>query len=186
MKSDREKWDSRYGGEGDSLPPPDAYLVEHAGLLTSGTALDLACGLGANAVFLAHRGYRVDAVDISFVALSRLQALADRLDLHIRTVAADLDSFPLPKAMYDLVIVFYFFAPALMPSIRDCLKQRGLLIYATYNERHRSVKPGFCRDYLVPPDGLAPYFADFDVLAHEESAGEAGNISRLVARKREP
>ncbi len=183
MKTDRIKWDNRYTGEPEDLDSPDEFLLEQAGLLTSGRALDLASGLGANSVFLAQKGYCVDALDISFVALSKLGAESRRRGLNVRCATADLDSFPLPVGRYDLVIVFYFFSEPLIMPIMDSMKPRGLLIYATFNERHISVRPEFNPVYLVKPDALAGYFPDFEILIHETDAGEAKNISRLVARK---
>ena len=69
MKNDREKWDLRYSKESGAFPAPDEFLVAHEEILRSGRALDVACGRGGNALFLAERGYSVDAVDISFQAL---------------------------------------------------------------------------------------------------------------------
>lgn len=165
------------------MPRPDEFLVSHSSFLTSGIALDLACGRGGEAIFLAERGYRVHAVDISAQALVRLQTAARRRGLNIQPVIADLDYFPLPRDCYDVIAVFYFFAKGLMPQITAALKKGGLVFYATYNQRHTSVKPGFNPDYLVPPDGLLPYFSGFDILAHETEAGLNGNVSRLIARK---
>jgi hypothetical protein len=86
-------------------------------------------------------------------------------------------------ALYDLVVVFYFFSEPLIGPIRDSVKPGGLLIYATFNQRHTSIRPEFNPVYLVKPDALARYFPDYDVLIHETDAGDALNISRLVARK---
>jgi tellurite methyltransferase len=165
------------------MPRPDEFLVTHAPLLTSGIALDLACGRGGEAIFLAERGYRVHAVDISIQALSQLHRVARSRGLDIQPVIADLDYFPLPKDFYDVIVVFYFFAKGLMPGITAALKKGGLVFYATYNQRHTSVNPGFNPDYLVPPAGLLPYFSGFDILAHETEAGPNRNISRVLARK---
>jgi tellurite methyltransferase len=184
LKTDREKWDLRYSKESGAFPTPDEFLVTHEEILRSGRALDVACGRGGNALYLAERCYSVDAVDISFQALCQLQAEAIRRGLDIRCVTADLDWYPIPRDLYDLVIVFYFFSKPLMRSIGDALKQGGLIFYATFNERHTSVRPEFNPAYLIPPDGLSPYFRDFDILVHETTAGENGNVSRLIGRKR--
>ena len=182
MKTDREKWDARYASKEADFPAPDSFLVEHRHLLTSGRALDLASGMGADALFLARHGYAVDALDISFTALYRLQRKAQRVGLDIRPAVVDLDDFPLPRGLYDLVAVFHFFSPRLMRSISHALKKGGLLFYATYNYRHISVKPGFRLDYLVPSHGLTPYFPDLHILMHEEEAGQDKNLARLIAR----
>jgi tellurite methyltransferase len=183
MKTDREKWDRRYSRESRALPAPDEFLVQHRDLLTSGRALDLACGLGANSIFLAEHGYEVDAVDVSFEAISRLREGVRSRGLLVRCILADLDYFPLPRTTYDVAAVFYFFSEDLIEGIKDALKHRGLLFYATYNQRHTSVMPTFNPAYLIPPDKLAAYFTDFEILVHETSAGDKGNVSRLICRK---
>jgi len=183
MKSDRERWNRRYASEAFSAAEPDEFLVEHAGLLAPGRGLDLACGRGGNALFLAERGFRVDAVDGSFIAVAQLVAEATRRKLAVRGIVADLDDYPLPIGRYDAVVVFYFFDPRLMPSIEACLEAGGLLVYATYNHRHRSIKQEFNPAYLVPPQGLASYFDNLETLVCEEAAGDAGGVSRLIARK---
>ena len=183
MKSDREKWDLRYSQEAGRIPEPDEFLVSHSSFLTSGIALDLACGLGGNSIFLANRGYSVHAVDISSKAILGLHEKARIGGLSIYPLVADVDCFQLPKSFYDLIIVFYFFAKDLMPDIVSALKRNGLLFYATYNERHTSVNPTFNPDYLMPADGLVQYFSAFDILVSETAAGENRNVSRILARK---
>ena len=143
MKSDQERWDRRYEREPSSVPAPDDFLVDHAHLLTAGRGLDVACGRGGNALFLAEQGYRVDAVDVSFNAVATLKVEAVKRSLDVRCFVADLDYYPLPTAYYDLVIVFYFFDPKLVPAIISSLRPGGLVVYATYNYRHTSVKPEF-------------------------------------------
>jgi tellurite methyltransferase len=183
LKIDREKWELRYSRGTGTFPAPDEFLVRHADLLESGRALDLACGRGGNALFLAEHGYSVDAVDISFEALHPLQIEAVRRGLDIRCVVADLDYYSLARNLYDLVIVFYFFSKPLIKGIKDALKERGIIFYATFNERHTSVRPEFNPAYLIPHDGLGPYFRDFDIFVHETAAGDNDNVSRLIGRK---
>ncbi|MBI5251322.1 MAG: class I SAM-dependent methyltransferase [Desulfomonile tiedjei] len=183
MRSDREKWDLRYSQDSGRIPEADEFVISNSSLLTSGIAMDLACGLGGDSIFLAERGYTVHAVDISSEAIFRLARASRRMGLDIHPVIADLDRFPLPKDYYDLIVVFYFFAKDLMPGIVSALRKGGLLFYATYNQRHKSLNPCFNPDYLVPPDGLAKYFPGFDILIHETAAGERQNISRVLAEK---
>jgi len=183
VKKDRERWDRRYLEERGTVASPDPWLVDHADLLKSGLCLDLACGRGGNALFVAEREYTVHAVDISFMALQELQKEANRRRLGVQCAVLDLDDCVLPVSLYDLVLVFYFFDPRLMRAIRDCLKPRGLIIYATYNHRHISVKPGFNPVYLVPPKGLARCFPDFEILADEPYASDSANITRIIAKR---
>lgn len=183
MKRDRERWDARYSGNGLAEFTPDPLLVEHSGILSGGRALDLACGRGAESLFVARRGYAVDAVDISTVALTSLRTRARDSGLRVRCVSADLDYFPLPVDLYDLVMVFYFFDPKLSTAIQQALKRGGLLFYATFNHRHTSLNPGFNPDYLVPPGGLAKVFTGLDILFEKPEGGAEGNIAQLIARR---
>ncbi len=183
MKSDRQKWEQRYETAVEGLSDPDPFLVENQRSLGSGRALDLACGRGANALFLAGRCFQVDAADISLKALQGLHAEARRRGADVACIAADLDYFPLPVGMYDLVAVFYFFSEPLILPIKASLKPGGVLVYATFNVRHLSIKPGFNPAYLIEPDGLSRYFSEFRTMVHEADAGENGNVSRLIARR---
>jgi SAM-dependent methyltransferase len=115
------------------------------------------------------------------VATLKVEAVKRSLD--VRCFVADLDYYPLPTAYYDLVIVFYFFDPKLVPAIISSLRPGGLVVYATYNYRHTSVKPEFNPAYLVPPRGLVPYFPGFETLIHEEEAGANANVSRFIGRR---
>ncbi|MEU3773261.1 class I SAM-dependent methyltransferase [Streptomyces sp. NPDC032472] len=102
---DREFWDSRYS-ESDRIwsGRPNADLVREVGGLAPGRALDLGCGEGADAVWLARRGWRVTGTDISGVALERAAAhaaeagVADRVELRQHDLA---ESFPAGE--FDLV-----------------------------------------------------------------------------------
>jgi tellurite methyltransferase len=180
---DKEKWDSRYSAKARRVPDADSLLTGYSSFLSSGIALDLASGRGGNALFLAGRGYAVHALDISIGALSILQEEACRRRLDVQCIVADLDYFPLPGATYDVGTVFYFFDEALIPGIRACLKDGGLLFYATYNHRHLVVRPEFNPDYLVDAHKFPQLFKDFDILIHDPRAGDAGNVSRVVCRK---
>lgn len=182
MKPDRERWDSRYSGESGDTPSPDLLLIEWGKILTSGRALDLACGRGANSIFMAHRGYWVDALDISFVALRSLMIRVQDEGLPIGCAAVDLDQYPLPVNFYDLITVFYFFSRNLIAPIKSALKRDGLLIYATFNYNHMSLRPDFCHEYLVPPGGLGQFFPDLKRILDMEHTGPSNNISQFVGK----
>lgn len=160
-------------------------LFSHRDLLTGGRALDLAAGLGRNALFVAERGYTVDAVDISPRALERLKEAAKAGGLPVNCIEADLDSYAIPESTYDLVLVFQFFIRSLTAPIERCLKPGGLLFYSTFNYRHQSRKPEFNPAYLVPRGGLSPFFTELEVLLDEPVGGPDGNLARLIGRMRE-
>jgi SAM-dependent methyltransferase len=132
-EADRERWDARYAAEGlamgSSLKP---LLLELEGALPrKGRALDIACGEGQLALWLARRGLDVTAVDISGIALDKLchRAAADGLGARVRAVEADLDEgLPPVAAGLDLVTCVDFYSPAIMARARRLLAPQGILL----------------------------------------------------------
>lgn len=105
---DKSEWDERYRETGWlwSLTP-NRFVAEHLADLEPGRALDLACGEGRNALWLAARGWRVTAVDFAEAALGkgRERAAEDRLELE--WVAADLTEYVPEPGGYDLALIAY-------------------------------------------------------------------------------
>lgn len=110
---DAAGWDERYrGSELVWKAEPNRFVAEElAGLEPSGRAVDLAAGEGRNAVWLAERGWEVDAVDFSAVALEKAEALAAERGVRLRTVHDDLTLWAAPKATYDLLLIAYLHLP---------------------------------------------------------------------------
>jgi SAM-dependent methyltransferase len=110
---DSIEWDRRYGGrELLWTGEPNRFLVAETAALRPGSALDLACGEGRNAVWLAEQGWRVTGVDFSEVALEKARGLADARGVDAGWVAADLLDYRPEKHAFDLVILFYLQVPA--------------------------------------------------------------------------
>jgi SAM-dependent methyltransferase len=109
---ERQDWDRRWQkrAEEGRLAPSDRLMAEVADL-PPGRALDLACGAGRNAVWLAERGWRVTAVDFSPVALGMARALAAERGVDVEWVEADLRTYQPPPGAFDLVIVLYLHLP---------------------------------------------------------------------------
>jgi len=108
---EREAWDRKYAGsEFLWTEEPNRFLVAELDGLAPGRALDLACGEGRNAVWLAQRGWQVTGVDFSEVGLAKAAQLAESRGVEVDWVAADLLDYR-PPAGLDLVIAFYFQVP---------------------------------------------------------------------------
>lgn len=121
---DAQFWDQRYGSREQLFSGnPNGVLVAEVGDLPPGQALDVGCGEGADALWLARRGWRVTAVDISRVALRRAAAAAGDLAGRVAWTRADLTSTPPPARAFDLVSAQYF--P--LPRRPDHTALRGLL-----------------------------------------------------------
>ena len=109
---DSRAWDDRYrGSELVWTSEANRFLVAEAAGLAPGRALDLACGEGRNAVWLAERGWRVTGVDFSEVGLEKAKALAQTRGVDPDWIAADLLEYQPEPAAFDLVIVFYLQVP---------------------------------------------------------------------------
>jgi SAM-dependent methyltransferase len=105
---DSARWDRRYA-EGQLLwgSRPNRFLEQEAAGLDAGRAIDLACGQGRNAVWLAEQGWEVTGVDFSAVALDQARALAAERGVAVDWIHADLVAYrPEPQA-YDLALIFY-------------------------------------------------------------------------------
>jgi len=109
---DSVEWDRRYGGsELLWTGEPNRFLVSEAAGLRPGRALDLACGEGRNAVWLAQRGWQVTGVDFSAVALEKARRLAEANAVNAAWVVADLLEYRPEQRAFDLVILFYLQVP---------------------------------------------------------------------------
>jgi SAM-dependent methyltransferase len=121
-----------------------------------GRALDLACGRGANALFLAARGLEVDAWDFSPVAIERLTGAAEARGLQIAAEVRDVVARPPPAGIYGVILVSYFLERSLAPALQAALRPGGLLFYQTFvHETVSSTGPTDARYRLGPGELLA-------------------------------
>ena len=109
----REDWDRRYGAvENLWSARPNRFLVAEVEELAPGRALDLACGEGQNAIWLAALGWRVEGVDYSPVAIAKARARAERDGVAAVFREADLVEYEPERETYDLVLLLYLHLPA--------------------------------------------------------------------------
>jgi len=130
----QQKWDAKYHSATlSSTANPCFVLTQHSQLLPfNGRALDLACGLGGNARFLAQCGLKVDAWDISDNALTVLNNWASLHHLPITPLITDLEQMLMPYQQYDVIVVSRYLDRALFNGLIDALKPNGLLFYQTF------------------------------------------------------
>ena len=108
----REDWDARYAWVEDVWDEANRFLVAEVAELEPGRALDLACGQGRNAIWLATRGWDVTGVDFSEVAVAKAVARAERDALSATFVCADLLDYEPDAGASDLVLLLYLHVPA--------------------------------------------------------------------------
>ena len=117
--ADRARWNAKYvAGEYAGRTHATPLLTVWIDRLPRGRALDVACGRGRNAIYLAANGYSVDAVDISGVALERARERADTEGVDVNWIVADLDHHDVEREAYDVVVVARFLSRPADPSSR--------------------------------------------------------------------
>jgi len=150
-----------------------------------GRALDLACGTGRDAVFLATEGFDVEAWDVDRDALARAQDLANRNAVTVATRETDLetDGVTLPVARFALVTCFRYLHRPLFPAMAAALAPGGHLVIETYRRgQERFGKPRRPR-FLLEPGELLAAFPTLEVLRYEEPSPPDGPLTaRLHAR----
>ncbi len=128
----RAQWDARYRTVGRS-PAAASVLSENRHLLpASGDALDLACGLGANALLMARQGLQVWAWDLSPVAIERLNGAACQTGGPLIAEVRDVETMPPEPGRFDVIVVTHFLDRKLAPAIEAALRPGGLLFYQTF------------------------------------------------------
>ncbi|AKH19943.1 hypothetical protein AAY24_05810 [Sedimenticola thiotaurini] len=128
-----DMWNRRHA-EAESLGQVADVLEQNIHLASpGGQALDLACGRGANALYMARAGFDVTAWDLSPVAIERLNQAAQQAGLDIRTAVRDVIAQPPEPGSFNLILVSYFLERSLARAIAAALKPGGLLYYQTYS-----------------------------------------------------
>ena len=157
-------WDDRYR-RGEHQEQASQLLVAAVSDLAPGRALDLACGAGRHAIYLAERGWRVTAVDNSEAALDILRRRA----LPMEIVRADLESnYVIPPESYDLICDFLYLDRALFRSIREGLVPGGIAV----------VEVRTSGTWRVDSGELPTHFPGLEILYHAEDAVTAQLIVR--------
>lgn len=172
------KWDRIYRDSEPGLQTPASVLSENVCLLPStGHALDLASGLGANAIFLAERGFTVAALDISSLAIDKIQALARQRGLAIEARQQAIDAASLPVHAYDVIVVSRFLDRSLPDAIIAALKPGGLLFYQTFTRLKVAAEGPNNPAYLLDTEELLTLFAPLRTVFYRDNA-DIGDIQR--------
>lgn len=184
---DRIRWDARYARRGAMRgEEPRAFLRAVADRLPrEGRALDLACGEGQNAVYLASRGLEVEALDISPVAISKAHKLARRkgVRIHTRVVDLEADPEPIPAGRYRLILCFRYLQRSLAPRIEAGLAPDGMVVLELIADRTRERHPERSPDHLIASGELERWFPNLIVVHHEEAREKNVFLNRLIASK---
>jgi 2-polyprenyl-3-methyl-5-hydroxy-6-metoxy-1,4-benzoquinol methylase len=180
---DRHQWDERYGG--DELvwtSTPNQFLVSEVVDLPPGRAVDLACGEGRNAVWLAEQGWRVTGVDFSSVGLAKARRFAGLWGVEVTWVDSAVQEWTPPSEGFDLVAMLYLQLPqpertAALEVAVSAVAPGGTLLVVAHDEDNLT------RGFGGPPSADVLYSVP-DVTHVAEAAGltiqRAEQVIRVV------
>ena len=162
------------------------WLVDHRHLLPrSGTALDVACGRGRHALWLAAQGFTVQAIDRDADAVIAVNADASRLGLPVTATVANLegDDPALGRQAFDVIVVVHYLHRPLFPSLIAALRDGGVLVYETFTRdqalRGKPTNPAF----LLEPGELQRLVAPLEILATREDDINGQCVASVIARR---
>jgi len=177
------------GGAGDCaseprMNEPSAWLTGNLHLLpATGDALDLACGSGRHALWLAEHGFRTTAVDRNAAAIEALTVEAVARGLAMAGHVVDLESgasFP-PRDSFDLIVVVHYLHRPLFPALVNALRPGGVLVYETFTRaqaaRGKPTNPAF----LLEPGELLSLVRPLEVVASREGDYERRSVASVIA-----
>ena len=175
----RKKWDLRHGANQRPVEPAMVLSANAHMLPRRGRALDLACGLGGNALYLAARELEVSAWDLSLVAVRRLKAEAEARGVRIDARARDIIAEPPPASSFDVIVVGHFLDRGLAPSIAAALRPGGLLFYQTFAREAVSDQGPSNPDYRLAHNELLQLFSGLVVRFYRDE-GRVGDLSQGI------
>ncbi len=188
-EADRNKWDGRYrDGSYRGRTYPTALVEQWLPAAAGARALDVACGSGRNALFLASAGYRVDAVDISSFALETAKKTADERGLTIQWMETDLDAFVPETSRYGVIVVARYMNRKLMPRLSAGLRPGGMLIFEHHIRTECAVNGPRGLGFRLDPNELLRQYLDLEVRFYKEAISEDPDgrtmaLAQLVAVK---
>ncbi len=173
-------------GETAGQMEPTRWLLEHDHLLPrAGEALDLACGRGRNALWLAGRGLRTRAIDRDAAAVEILSRESLRRGVPVVAEIADLESGEVSFGAdaYDTIVVVHYLHRPLFPALRAALRPGGLLVYETFTrgqeERGHPRNPAF----LLEHGELRELVQPLEIVVEREGDFEGKLLASVIARR---
>ena len=203
MPANQSDWDAKHRLAAEAPPSEPASIVrELLPLLPVGPALDIACGTGRHALFLAGRSQHVTAVDFSSVALDILEVRARSVGAPVRRgerfreggrphkgglelIHADLERLSLPERGYDLILCIQYLQRDFFPKMARALRPGGVLLMETFTRAQLEFAGGPRNPaYLLETGELREAFPELRVLFYRELRAGVG-IASLLAKQRD-
>lgn len=188
--ADRDRWNERYRqGAYADREHPSPWLVDCLPEAPMGRALDVACGAGRNALYLAERGYAVTGVDISGEALSRARRSARTRGLKVDWIERDLDTGPGVRGPFDLIVLVRYVDLALLRALCRELAPAGCLVLEEHLATERDDVAGPRNPaFRVPSGALGRAVRELEMIDSFEGEvvdpdGRPAVVARLFARR---
>lgn len=166
--------------------PPSAFLRALEARLPHGRVLEVACGSGRNLLFFLARGDAVVGIDRSAESLQRARAAAGpsaRLEL----IQADLESYQLPEAAFDVVVNVRYLQRSLVPALRGAVRPGGVVVFETFLVEQLELGHPRNPDFVLAHGELLRLFDGFRILHYEEglcgNGGDRAYLARLLAER---
>ena len=175
----REKWNDRYRAATSGQRAAYVLTANLHLLPGSGTALELACGLGANALVLAAQGLSVTAWDISDVAIAAVRVRAAESRQTVRAEVRDVVACPPAPATFDVIVVSHFLERDIIPALIRALTPGGLVFYQTFTTQRVAGRGPRQAAYRLERQELLRLFAGLQVLFYREDA-DAGDTRKGI------
>jgi tellurite methyltransferase len=188
-RADAERWNEKYRNERALwLDMEPRLLLEQfkSQIPHKGIALDVACGVGTNAIYLAALGLNVIGIDISEYALQLAIGKTLKLGYPVQFAVADITNLWLPENYFNLITNFHFLERAAIPVLKRALKPGGTILFETFvSTKRTNAAPA----YYLNPGELKSIFEKFSIIhyaefthKHSQNHGERGT-AQIVARK---
>ena len=171
------------------MTTPASWLLQHADILPrEGRALDVACGRGRHALWLAERGLKTMAVDRSPDAVSTVNEEARARHLPLSAEVRDLETgaHPFPSSSYDVIVVVHYLHRRLFPALIAALVPGGLLVYETFTRAQAARGKPTNPDYLLESGELLDLVRPLEILASREGDYDGRMVASVIARRHEP
>ena len=189
MNAKDNKWDKRYS-QSEQAGDTCWVLSNNLHLLpTQGKALDLACGLGANAMCLAEQGLETYAWDSSSIALEKLSGFATQRKLTVYTEQRDIEQNPPEPNSFDIIVISQFLYRPIFPALIQALKTNGLLFYQTFHQNKIGSQGPSSPEFLLATNELLQLLQPLELVFYREDSTtgklEQGlrNLSYYIGRK---
>jgi len=178
-------WDQHFADPAHVDLEADPLLIEAADLLPPGRALDLACGPGRHALYLARLGWRLTAVDASAVAIGLLRAKASGLAIDAQVADLERGEFAITPGAYELICDFYYLQRGLFAELREGVHPGGVFAGAIHLIGNAPGQGPSNPDYVLHPGELRGLFDGWKVLFYSEGAepGRSRRTARILARR---